>query len=371
MNFKKLTVALLAFTSILGLTSCGGNDDSTNDNSSIKMAFIAKDTASLSDQSFSQSTWEAMKTFAKEANYEEPKSYLSGGEDDTQYSSAIDNAVSEGRNLIVLAGYQFSNLLLEKSKLFTEVKFIGIDIDGSSLELNNNAATVTFKENESGVLAGYAAVQEGKRKLSYVGGKAYPANKRFAIGYAYGAYQAAKELNLTDFNIDASNFFYLGAFKEDTKFTTRVKGLFDGGKADIVFACAGGANTSVFAATSDKGVSFIGVDVDQGGYNNNIITSAMKDIKAALQNVIGTIKDGTFKGGSKNLGINEGAVGIVDSGEHKRLSDNTIQKTNAFKEKVKNGELTVPATTDELIPAIEALGYSADSSLANSINDTK
>ena len=76
----------------------------------------------------------------------------------------------------------------------TNVKFVFIDgwtltdKDGKPLE---NVAGIVFKEEQSGYLAGYAAVMEGYTKLGFSGGGGgtNPACQRFGYGYIQGATQ--------------------------------------------------------------------------------------------------------------------------------------------------------------------------------------
>lgn len=50
----------------------------------------------------------------------------------------------------------------------------GFDIDSESGTIPENVFCVTFKEEEAGYLAGYAAVKDGFTKLGFLGGRAVP-----------------------------------------------------------------------------------------------------------------------------------------------------------------------------------------------------
>jgi basic membrane protein A len=51
------------------------------------------------------------------------------------------------------------------------------------------------------------------------------------------------------------------------------------------------------AAADQAGKYVIGVDVDQSGESDTVITSAMKDLKASVYQVVKSYYDGTFPGG--------------------------------------------------------------------------
>ena len=70
----------------------------------------------------------------------------------------------------------------------------GFDINSENGTIPENVFCVTFKEEEAGYLAGYAAVKDGFTKLGFLGGMAVPAVIRYGYGYVQGADAAAQEL---------------------------------------------------------------------------------------------------------------------------------------------------------------------------------
>ena len=55
----------------------------------------------------------------------------------------------------------------------------GFDINSENGTIPENVFCVTFKEEEAGYLAGYAAVKDGFTKLGFLGGMAVPAVIRY------------------------------------------------------------------------------------------------------------------------------------------------------------------------------------------------
>ena len=50
-----------------------------------------------------------------------------------------------------------------------------------------NTALITYKEEQAGYLAGYAAVYDGYKELGFLGGMAVPAVIRYGYGFVQGA----------------------------------------------------------------------------------------------------------------------------------------------------------------------------------------
>ena len=134
----------------------------------------------------------------------------------------------------------------------------GFDINSENGTIPENVFCVTFKEEEAGYLAGYAAVKDGFTKLGFLGGMAVPAVIRYGYGYVQGADAAAQELGT---NVQM-NYYYGGQFYGDEKITAKMDGWYDGG-TEVVFACGGGIWTSAAEAADKHDGKLIGVDVDQ------------------------------------------------------------------------------------------------------------
>lgn len=106
-------------------------------------------------------------------------------------------------------------MLYIKLKKNIDVKFVTIDFepqkDGSGeTKVGDNTVSYLFSEQESGYVAGYAAVKEGYTKLGFMGGMALPAVENYGVGYLQGASDAAKEMNV---NV-VVNYTYTGTFSE-------------------------------------------------------------------------------------------------------------------------------------------------------------
>ena len=196
---KRLLSIALAITLIaVTLAGCGSS-------SSGHEIILITDKGNIDDKSFNQGSWEGVVEFATREGISH--TYIKP-EDDTNdgYLKAIELAVQGGAKVIVTPGFLFEVPVYEAQQKYPDVKFILLDgaphpADDFTPDIRENVASILYAEEESGYLAGYAAVMDGKTNLGFMGGMAVPAVQAFGYGYLQGAEDAAKELGLPDGSI--------------------------------------------------------------------------------------------------------------------------------------------------------------------------
>ena len=295
---KKILSVLLVLVMVLSLAACGGEKAAASGD---KVAMVT-DYGDITDQSFNQTTWEAVVKFGKDNNIE-TKYYKPTSNDTAGRVASVELAIAEGYNVIVMPGYAFGGTIAEVSGTYPDVKFIALDVaagdlletavalKGESYDYNpdnwnltdyvhmDNVYCAIYQEELSGYMAGYAAVKLGYTKLGFLGGMAVPAVMRFGYGYVQGVDAAAKELGIT---VDMK-YAYGNQFFGDADITAVMDTWYADG-TEIVFACGGGIYTSAAEAAKKVGGKLIGVDTDQspiidGDYGEGMtITSAMKGL---------------------------------------------------------------------------------------------
>ena len=302
---------------------------------------MVTDVGALMDKSFNQGTWEGCENYAKANNitykYYQP---ANGSEatDDDRYD-AMKAAVEGGAKVIVTPGFLQGTALEKAAKEFTDVKFIFID--GWSMGLDN-VSGIAYKEEQSGYLAGYAAVMEGYTKLGFCGGGGgtNPACCRYGYGFVQGAQAAAAEKGV---NVEVKYTWQYGAsFSASPELQTMVNGWYEQG-TEIVFSAGGSIFNSITAAAAANDAKVIGVDVDQSFESDTVVTSALKGLTASVEWALAKVYDGSFAeiagANSANLGAENDAVGLPT--ETWSLENWSVADYEALLGKIKNGELTV------------------------------
>lgn len=297
---KKSIALLLILMMTLTLAACGSPAPAGSSSSAgtFELALIT-DIGSIDDKSFNQGSWEGMRDFAVD-NGITHKYYQPTEKSTAAYLSAIELAVRGGAKVIVTPGFLFEEPIFIAQDKYPDIHFILIDGvprsgDYSEFRTEKNVVGVLFAEEQAGFLAGYAAVKDGNRNLGFMGGMAVPAVVRFGYGFVQGAEYAAEVLGLAPGSISL-NYHYTGGFAATPEVQTLSASWFQSG-VEVIFAAGGAVGNSVMAAAEQAGAKVIGVDIDQSGESQTVITSAMKGLGASVYSVLEHFYAGTFPGG--------------------------------------------------------------------------
>lgn len=285
-------------------------DTMTSDDGKYAIAFVT-DVGQLKDKSFNQGTFDGVKLYANENGlsykYYQPANGAEATDDDRY--DAMKAACEGGASVVVCAGFMQGTALEKAAKEFPDVNFIFID--GWSLGLDN-VAGITFQEEQCGYFAGYAVVKEGYEKLGFSGGGGgtNDACCRYGYGFVQGANAAAAELGK---NVEIKYSWQYGAsFSGSAELQAMISGWYENG-TEVVFACGGTMFDSIAAAASANDGAVVGVDSDQSGDSDTVITSALKEVGAAAKWAIAKSFDGTWSEIGNNcttLGAKDGATGL-------------------------------------------------------------
>ena len=339
---KKILALLLVLVMVLSLVACGGDKpaetkapgtEGGESAAQYKVAMVT-DYGDITDQSFNQTTWEAVVKFGEDNNVE-TKYYKPTSNDTAGRVASVELAIAEGYNVIVMPGYAFGGTIAEVSVNYPDVKFIALDVakgdlleggvalKGEAYDYNpdnweltdyvymDNVYCAIYQEELCGYMAGYAAVKLGYTKLGFLGGMAVPAVMRYGYGFVQGVDAAAAELGIT---VDMK-YAYGNQFFGDADITAIMDTWYAAG-TEIVFACGGGIYTSAAEAAKKVGAKVIGVDVDQaaiidGAYGEGMtVTSAMKGLApATIDTLVDVVINGNwdnYKGKIDTLGLVSG-----------------------------------------------------------------
>ena len=307
-----LFIAALLLTGVCCLTAC------SNKQKNVDIGLILTEKSRLNDGTFNQAAYNGIKLYAEEHNITY-KAYGPETQSDEDYLKAIDTAVKEGVKILVTAGYNFGVAVFQAQDIYPDVKFIfidGIPNNGKTDEtyeekIASNTFSVMFAEEQAGFLAGYAIVKDGFRKLGFLGGRAFPAVVNYGYGFVQGADYAAEELGLNRGEVTIK-YDYTGNFETTPENQAKSDAWYNDG-TEVIFACGGAMGNSVIQSSkSFENKWVIGVDTDQSGDSETVITSALKHMESAVHYAIQSYYDGNFPGGqSIHLGADSDGVGLA------------------------------------------------------------
>jgi basic membrane protein A len=321
-------VLALAAASALVMGSVGSAKSGQDD---FSMA-IYTDIGSLQDRSFNQLANEGRIAIGKELGIP-TRAYVTKAEKDR-----IPNAVAAGRagyDVIFSVGFLNYSSLNAVAPRFPQQKYVGIDQAYALYDKKpKNATGVVFAEHEAGYLVGYLAAlqvksQGGQQVISAVGANNVPAIVKFISGYIQGAKKANPRVTVL------ANFANDPTFSDQAKCKeTALAQLQKGSRA--IFQVAGGCGLGALSAA-------IGVDADQLYLGSHMMTSALKRVDVAVQDLTRLAQQGRLRSqrdyvySLKNNGVGLGSV-------NKKVKKSFVAKTNAIAKQIGAGKIKVKPT---------------------------
>ena len=347
---KKILAIALSLAMVLALAACGGttstapsgsesapakgSEAAPEENKVYKIGMVT-DVGGVNDQSFNQTSWEGLQALAAEDPSFEVK-YLESATD-ADYSVNIETFLDEEYDLIICVGYMLAEATREAALANPEQKFAIID-DSTNADLPN-VACLMFDQNVASYLVGIVAgMATESNVVGYVQGMVSESMNQFAVGFISGVLDTNPEATVLQYNANSFGDSALGN-------TAAVNMITNG--ADVIYHAAGGTGGGVIEACKDAGIYAIGVDTDQSPIAPEyVITSAMKRVDTAAQDISKSVKEGTFTAGVHTYGMANNGVGLAPT--QTLLTEEMLAAVKAAEEKIAAGEIVVPATKDEL-----------------------
>jgi len=330
----------LLFSIIVFAVSCGGSTTTQGS----ELALIT-DVGTIDDKSFNQGSWEGLVKHAEDNNISH-KYYQPEEKTTDAYMDSIDLAIKAGAKVIVIPGFLFEPAIYIAQDTYPETMFVLLDGTpqdgtGTDYRIEKNVYSVFYAEEQSGFLAGYAAVKEGYTNLGFMGGMAVPAVIRFGYGFIQGAEYAAMELSITEIKI---KYTYVGNFNATPESQTLAASWYRSG-TQVIFACGGGVGNSVMAAAEQNDAYVIGVDVDQSDESPTVITSAVKMLGESVYSALDNYYNGTFPGGqSIRLDASDNGIGLP--ADLSRFNNFTKQDYASIYQKLISNDIAIKKDTD-------------------------
>ena len=209
----------------------------------------------------------------------------------------------------------------------------------------DNVASVVFGEHEGSFLAGALAALvttdtsikgiNPEPVIGVIGGVKAPGIDKFIVGFIQGA-----EAINPDIDVKVA---YSDTFGDPAKGQQMAKAMFDDG-ADIVYQVAGGTGIGIIEAAKAAGRYAIGVDTDQDGMApGNVLTSMLKRVDVAVEDIITNYADGKFPGGEvMDFGLAENGVALSDMKHTKdMIPAEYLERVDALRSDIVAGKIDV------------------------------
>lgn len=324
-------LALVAATALIVSTT----GSAKNEQDDFKMA-ISTDIGKLQDRSFNQLANTGRIKVGKQLGIP-TRVYVTKSE--AQRVPNLLAASRAGYNLIFAVGFLNYTALNAVAPRFPDLQFAGVDQPYALYDKKpKNATGITFAEHEAGYLVGYLAGltikrQGGRQIISAVGANNVPAIVKFISGYIQGAKKANPRIKVI------ANYANDPTFSDQAKCKETALGQIQQGSRAI-FQVAGGCGLGALSAAKEAKIWGIGVDADQLYLGSFMLTSALKRVDVAVQDLTKLAADGKLKVGGdyvyslKNNGVGLGSV-------NKKVPKADIAKTNAIAKQIGAGKIKV------------------------------
>ncbi|MGQ9804467.1 MAG: BMP family lipoprotein [Chlorobiales bacterium] len=254
-----------------------------------------------------------------------------------QLSSQSDIAV------IIGAGFIFTDDIYAVAKEYPHKKYVCIDYSiDTTKPIPENLAAITFREEEGSFLVGALAAMVSKTGIiGFVGGMDSPLIRKFQKGYENGAKYVRPDVKVVT--------GYAGLTGEGFKNPAKGKELAlsqYNQNADVIYHASGITGLGVFEAAREKGRFVIGVDMNQESEARSpdgktlVLTSMVKVVDEVVLNEITNVKNGTFKGGHKVLGLAEKGVDYIYNDVNRHLIPDSVRAAiEELRSKLIKGEI--------------------------------
>ena len=336
---KKIIAMILALVMCFSLVACGGGDSQADDGATkIKIGMVT-DTGGINDQSFNQTTWEGLQALVKEDPNFEIAHLVS--ETEADYDTNIQTFIDDGYDLVLCTGFALAEATRKAAEANPDQKFAIID-DNSNADLAN-VCCLMFAQEQASYLVGIAAgMMTESNVIGYVQGMVFPTMNLFGIGFIEGVLSVNPDATVLQYNANSFGDAAAGA--------TAVKNFVTQG-ADVVYHAAGATGAGVITGCQENGIYAIGVDADQSYLApETVITSAMKRVDIAAQDISKAVAAGEFEAGIHLYNLENGGVDIAPTRD--QIPADVLEYVETAKAKVIAGEIVVPTTAAEC-PAFE------------------
>lgn len=369
-KFQRVLAAAAAFS--LVLAACGDDDDSdtgstdteapagtegggttaapTGDAAKVGLLF---DITGRGDKSFNDSAAEGLDRAKADFGIAASESTPTG---DSDRADRLNLLVSEGNELVIGVGFLWADAVNAGAAANPDTKFALVDSvpadnngtpdDASDDKDWPNAAGLVFAEEQGSFLVGVAAALKSQTgKVGFVGGVEMDLIKKFEAGFIAGVKAVDPDIEILSQYVSQPPDF--NGFNDSAKGKEIAAAMYADG-ADVVYHAAGATGLGVFEAAKDAGdpgsVWAIGVDSDQ--YNQvsaelqpYILTSMLKRVDVAVYETVKDYVEGNFTPGARVFDLAADGVGYSTTGG---FVDDIKDQIDAYADKIKSGEITVP-----------------------------
>lgn len=280
--------------------------------------------------------------------------------DDGSNRAELLQLQADSNDIVIAVGFLFADDATAVSAANPDTNFgviddAMLDFDNGGAPRSDNAAGLTFAEEQGSFLVGAAAASVSETgTIGFIGGVCcFGLIEKFEAGYIAGAKAVNADIEIiSEYVTEFPNF---DGFNDPAAGRETALAIYEAG-ADVVYHAAGGTGAGVFAAAKEhseaSGSKVWGIGVDSDQYNTvgeevqeYVLTSMLKRVDTAVFEIVSAQVDGSFASGNTIYDLSVDGVGYSTSGDF--LSADLIASLEDFKAQIIAGEIVVPTDPTE------------------------
>ncbi|MEM7142456.1 MAG: BMP family ABC transporter substrate-binding protein [Actinomycetota bacterium] len=275
--------------------------------------------------------------------------------DDGSNRAELLQLQADANDMVLAIGFLFADDATAVSQANADTSFAVVDdamldFDNGGVPRSENAAGLTFAEEQGSFLVGAAAASMSETgTIGFIGGVCcFGLIEKFEAGYIAGAQAVNPDIEIiSEYITEFPNF---DGFNDPAAGRETALAIYEAG-ADIVYHAAGGTGAGLFAAAKEHseatGSKVWGIGVDSDQYNTVdaevqefVLTSMLKRVDSAVFEIISAQVNGTFGAGNTVYDLTTDGVGYSTSGGF--LPDDVVATLEDFKAQIIAGDIVVP-----------------------------
>ncbi len=279
---KKIVVAMLVLVLAVGFVFAKGASEQTSVQAQkLKVALILP--GKSDDVSFNQAMFRGMNEYAAKHSDEVELKVVEGVYDVADIEPALIEYADAGYDVVIGHGFQFSDPVYKVSGMYPKVAFLL----GCGMYDRTNMTRYDVQLEAGGYLMGViAALATQTDKIGVIGGGMGSEITRGHEGFKAGA----KSINP---NIEIQEV-YTGDWNDTAGAYEAAIGMYDSG-VDVIWHSGDGIGLGVVNAALARDKYVLGNVEDQLTLApQNVLSGLQYEWASALENIFGTIKDGSF-----------------------------------------------------------------------------
>jgi basic membrane protein A and related proteins len=302
---------------------------------------LAYDVGGRGDLSFNDSAYVGLEKTVNELDATCTEVEANQGENDADREERLRLLAEEGYDPIIAVGFIYSPAVDTVAAEYPDLSFAVVD----GFSEAENAANITFAENEGSFLMGVAAALKTEaNNVGFLGGVDGPLIQKFEAGFVAGVEEIDPNIEIQIQYLSQDD--PVKGFENPAGGQTAGTGMYDNG-ADIVYHAAGKSGLGLFdaVAAAGEGNWAIGVDSDQyltadAAQKPHILTSMLKRVDVGVFEYVEAYANGEPPTGFVVYDLESGGVDYATSGG---FVDDITGQLDDYKKQIIDGEIEVPA----------------------------